>query len=243
MFIRPLNRYERRDPRLMARAISVILPPTAATVALTLAVCILGAIEELSHFIVAGRRMLTSAGNRILRNGKRRIANGTIDSCCCCEECTHCSDSVPSAYNVTFTDTALCASLDVCQECALAFSYIYTGTEINGTYTVVCNNVCNWAASVASSVTSTFYDTSDCTGTPFDSTNTLTIVLTKTASTTMRLSATIGNSHSIFADTMTSDTTCADAGGYSFTNELSCADCVLFNANIASGGTAVATPV
>src|SRR3954465_4111928 len=106
MRIRPPNRFERQD-RAVAQAMTVAMPPGLLLLSMLIATAI-AAEEWVLHFIAAGTRLLTPTGARPTRGGKRRLASGTNDGCCCCPDCTKCSDSSPDSFTVTYSGITNC---------------------------------------------------------------------------------------------------------------------------------------
>lgn len=239
--MRPANRYER-----CGVALAMAMPDWWVILTIMLATAIFEPLADIGTIFTVGARLLTGAGKRKLKAGKRRISDGANTSCCCCPDCSLCSDSTPAAYIVTFTGVTACNT--VCGHCAfpldeLAFRNT-SGTTINGTYTLPCKNTaCAWYVNVPGIGTFDHWeDHSACVGTPFATRSDVDINLFKTvdgAGTHFFLTATtdFGGNGSHFSDDIIDDT-CNNGGGYSFTNNFTSVSCTLFSYQ----GSATATP-
>ncbi len=117
--------------------------------------------------------------------------SGTLElrSECCCDTCTasltactHCDDTTPSEYQVTFSGVNLCTT------CVLAHDggYIkcnWTGADVlNTVHTLTQDTSCTWTKTLSVDVINFVYSfNSDCSSPVIDDDMNLEIVLTRTA--------------------------------------------------------------
>lgn len=244
MHLRPLNRFE-RERRGCAQAMAIAIPPQWLLAAMLLAIAT-AAEEWIAVFIAAGTRMLTPAGKRKLRGGKRRIANGTNNACCCATCAGACSDTPPGGYILTLSGVTTCNT--ACSVCGGVFGShkVDSSTAFDGTYTLSFFEDCWWrhlditgvglgygysggvCASLSATVDRVDINLFKLTGpNHFD------------LSVRIRQAVT-GNYAALFtgfSGTLNTGT-CSDAGGYSIANTNTCSACN----GAASGGTATLTP-
>jgi hypothetical protein len=201
-------------------------------------------IAPVWEFISAGKRMLTSAGLRKTRAGKRRLASGTNDYCCCCSGCLDCSDSAPCNYILSFSGVTACNT--ACTACVGINLSTMSGFGGASTYTLpreegYFGGGCRWRLDISGpGFWDGFWTNTTCTGPPPRFSNSLIFVTKKTNGgiKQIRVEAYFNASAYWFDSGWVNQDTCNDGAGYTFSNASACSGCV----GAATGGSVTVTP-
>jgi len=121
--------------------------------------------------------------------GKIRLVDASSDcpTCCGCTasgtSCTHCDDTTPSQYTVTFSGVTICTGCVQDQNTGSYINLSYNGGfNLNGTFTLTQNTSCVWESTRVNALTMEAFSDSGCTtSTQGPTTSDLTIRLSRGA--------------------------------------------------------------